>query len=70
MRSVNCNLDYCKLPLISPGVIQLHKGFICRAYKRRCLYLRGHITGIKKNILKTIAVLIEILFLTYLQVFN
>ena len=40
--------DYGQLPLISPGLIQLFKGFGW-AYKRRGLYLGGLISGIKKK---------------------
>ena len=39
-------LRYRQLPLVSPGLIQLRKGFRW-AYKRRGLYPRGLITGIK-----------------------
>ena len=51
---------YCKLPLISPGLIQLRKGFRW-AYKRRGLYPGagggggggGFIPRIKKNCFET-----------------
>ena len=42
---------YRKLPLITPGLIKL-RGFRW-AYKRRGLYPRGNITGIKKNRFET-----------------
>ena len=44
-----CSL-YRKIPVISPGPIQLLKGF-GGAYKRRGLYPGGLISGIKKSFL-------------------
>ena len=74
--SINCSSDrnerklaeilkhikYRKLPLISPGLIQLRIRGFRWAYKRRGLYLRGFITGIKKLFRNEIEVLIEIRF--------
>ena len=40
-------LKYRKIPVISPGLIQLRKGFWV-AYQRRGLHRRGLISGIKK----------------------
>ena len=41
-------LAYRKIPVISPGLIQLRKGFGW-TYKRRGLYPGGLISGIKKT---------------------
>ena len=61
-RMVNTFI-YRKIPVISPGLIQLRNGFGW-AYKGRGLYPRGLINGIKKKTVskRATVVLIEIRF--------
>lgn len=59
---------YRKISVTSPGLIQLRKGFIGWAYKRRGLYPRWRN---KKNVSKwATAVLMEILLLIFDQTFK